>query len=220
MDFYNGLFEPPLLLHNNYGKPEEMPIEVFFRDQNDFSELERYALQMCQGRVLDVGAGVGAHSIVLQSMVKEVVAIEQSAVACAIMSLRGVKEVLQKNIFEYHPKAKYDSILMLMNGTGIVGTISNFKSSLKKLGKLLATNGQIIIDSSDISYLYKNVPPPDHYFGAVSYQYEYKRQRGPWFPWLYLDQKMLKKLSKEAGFTAQIIYEGNEDDYLAVIKKN
>ncbi|MEX2335961.1 MAG: methyltransferase domain-containing protein [Fulvivirga sp.] len=219
LDYYLDCFEPPLLLHNDYGEPEEMPVAVFFRNEEELSELEQYALQLCHGRVLDIGAGAGVHSLILQDTVERVVAIESSPGACHVMISRGVKEVVNENVFVYQPAEKFDCLLMLMNGTGIAGTISNFRKSLQKLNQLLTKDGWIIIDSSDISYLYNEGIIATHYIGAVTYQYEYKGQRSDWFPWLYLDQEMLKKLSKEAGFEAQIVFEGDQDDYLAVLKR-
>lgn len=216
-DYHKGIFQPPLLLHTSYGETEEMPTEVFFRSEADLSPLEESALHLCYGRVLDVGAGAGVHSLILQERVKEVVAIETSAAACEVMIERGVKNVLNEDVFKYNPVEKFDNLLILMNGTGIIGSFSNFKMALQKLKQLLKPEGQIIIDSSDISYLYEDEEQP-LLKGEVAYQYEYLKQVGEWFPWLYIDKEMLTKLSEEAGFTACIVNENDEDQYLAVLR--
>lgn len=218
LDYFNGCFEPPLLLHNSYGDPEEMPVEVFFREENDLPELEQYALHLCAGRVLDVGAGAGVHALILQEHGLAVTAIETSALACEVMMLRGVHKVENINVFEYVPGIQFDTLLLLMNGAGLLQSIDQFPALLTALGRHLAPGGKILIDSSDISYLYEGGLPAGKYFGEISYRYEYKNQQGPWFPWLYIDQNMLVKLSRKAGFDAQVIYENEDDQYLAVLK--
>ncbi|MBL6447868.1 SAM-dependent methyltransferase [Fulvivirga sp. 29W222] len=216
-DYFNNGLSSPLILNNDYGDPEEMPVEVFFRGENDLTDLEQFALHLCRGKTLDVGAGVGVHSLILQPEL-DVTAIELSSVACDIMLKRGVKKVISQSIFEWQTNEKYDTLLLLMNGTGISGLKNNFKFFLGKLKGLLSDNGQIIIDSSDISYLYDKGMTADKYFGEVSYQYKYKDKHGQWFPWLYLDQTTLIQIAMESGFDVQIVYQGEDDDYLAVLK--
>jgi len=62
--FFQGSTED-LLLHNNYGPPEEMPVEVFFREEEDMPDVERCAMDICEGKVLDIVAGVGIDSMIL-----------------------------------------------------------------------------------------------------------------------------------------------------------
>lgn len=216
-DYFNTGMASPLLLHNNYGDPEEMPIEVFFRDEDDLTDLEQYALHLCRGKTLDIGAGVGVHSLVLQQEL-DVTALESSGKACEIMGKRGVRKVCHQDIFHWQTDNRYDTLLLLMNGTGISGTKSNFSDFLYKLKSFLSYDGQIIIDSSDISYLYEEDLPTDGYFGEIKYQYEYKNVHGGWFPWLYLDQNTLIAIAATCGFDTQVVYQGDEDEYLAVLK--
>lgn len=118
-DFYELKKPGKLWLHNNYGKPEDMPVEVFFRSEDEISELDEYALSLCKGKVLDIGAGVGAHSLILQSYGIDVTALEISAKACKIMKSRGVKKIIHGDIFA--EQKKYDTLLLLMNGIGLCG---------------------------------------------------------------------------------------------------
>lgn len=218
-DYHNGAFQPPLLLHTSYGDIEEMPVEVFFRAEEELTMLEESALHLCHGKVLDIGAGAGVHSLILQGRVEEVTAIETSAGACKVMLDRGVRNVINKSVFEYHPSDKFDNLLILMNGTGIFGAFSNFISCLHVLRDLLRPDGQIIIDSSDISYLYED-GEATMAKGEVAYQYEYKGQYGEWFPWLYVDKVTLQDLARQAGFHSNIVFEDENNQYLAVLKCN
>jgi len=205
----------PLYLHSTYGDIEEMPIEVFFRDPEEFPELEFIALSLCDGKVLDVGAGVGAHALYLQEKDFDVTALEISATACTIMQQRGVQKIVQENFYNLKD-AQYDTLLFLMNGIGLAGTVDGFRQLLAHSKTLLTDRGQLLFDSSDISYLYDEyrIQRPTYYFGEIGFQYEFKGIKGEPFKWLYLDQDILIKIAHEEGWVVQILFEDENDQYL------
>lgn len=213
--FQNASLNNPLLLHSNYGDIEEMPVDIFFRESEDIPELEFIALSLCDGRVLDVGAGAGVHALYLQEKKFEVDAIEISQIACNIMKERGVQQVIHGDFFQYTEK-KYDTLLFLMNGIGLVGTLTGFRDLLKHAKLLLSEKGQLLFDSSDISYLYQeyHIPLPENYLGEINFQYEYKNHKGKPFKWLYIDQQTLIKIAREEGWVVQILFEDDNDQYL------
>ncbi len=214
-DFYNHQPEEKLWLHNNYGEPEEMPVEVFFRGETEMPEAELLALNLCHSKILDIGAGAGSHALVLQQRGFDVTALEISPGAAAVMQKRGVKTVVQQDIFQYKTE-KFDTLLLLMNGIGLTQTLAGLDRFLQHAKQLLLPGGQLIFDSSDISYLYEDLPlPKNRYYGEISYQYEYKNQWGDWFNWLYIDQKTLKKQAQKQGWKCEIVYEDEMDLYLA-----
>lgn len=215
MDYHNGRDIDTLLLHNNYGEPEEMPVEVFFRDEDDMPDIELCAMDICEGSVLDIGAGVGMHALILQDRGYEVTALEISIEALEIMAARGVLDTVESDIFFFKSK-KYDTLLLLMNGIGIVGTVKKLEKFLDHAKTLLNPDGQILLDSSDITYLYEDIArPEDKYFGELRYRYEYKGKVGEWFDWLYIDQKLLEEIANKKGFDFQVIFEDDDDHYLA-----
>lgn len=214
LDFYQFGQTEKLWLHNNYGKPEEMPVEVFFRSEHELSELEEYALSICKGKILDIGAGVGAHSLILQSFGLDVTALEISATACEIMKNRGIKKVIHGDIFS--DQKDYDTLLLLMNGIGLCGDIKGLDKLLPHLKRFLKKDGQIILDSSDISYLYyPGTFPTEKYYGEITFQYEYQSVKGDWFNWLYIDIERLKSIAKTHGFSCELLLEDDMDQYLA-----
>lgn len=214
LDFYTNGKADVLWLHNSYGEPEEMPIDIFFRNEDEMPTLEHKALSMCHGKVLDVGAGVGGHSLLLQRANLDVTAIDISAAAVRIMKQRGVKKAFEQDIFS--STQKFDTLLFLMNGIGLTSTLAGFIDFLGKAKMLLNPNGQLIFDSSDISYLYEGIAKPKNsYFGEISYCYEYQKQRGNWFNWLYLDQATLIHIAHQNGWDCEIIFEDEADQYLA-----
>lgn len=219
-DFYNHATDAPLLLHNEYGAPEEVPLSRFFSDKSDFPAIENYALQLMHGRILDVGAASGRHAHYLQQKGLQVYPLDISTKCCEVMRASGVQNVLRGDIFSFeHPHA-FDTIGLLMNGFGIAQSIHNLPGLLDHLKKLLAPGGYIIADSSDISYLYEDTNlPQDKYFGELFYQYEYKGIKGSPFHWLYIDQERLKDVAAESGMTCQVIYEDDTDAYLVKMQK-
>lgn len=215
LDQFNNDAAEILWLHNSYGDPEEMPADIFFRDQSEMPDLELCALKNCRGEILDIGAGVGSHTLELQRSDFDISALEISTVACTIMRERGVKQIINKDFFDFQAK-KYDTLLLLMNGIGLAGNIEKLPVLLNRCKKLLKKGGQIIFDSSDISYLYSDTSfPTKKYFGEISYQYEYKGVKGDWFDWVYIDSSLMAAISLDIGFNYETIFEDGHDQYLA-----
>lgn len=214
LDFGNGATDGSLTLHNSYGAPEEMPLWYFFREYDEMPELERMALSVCEGQVLDVGAGTGSHSIVLQHFGHDVTAIDTSAAAVALMKKSNVKKAEEADFFIYSGK-KFDTILSLMNGIGIIGRLQRLEEFLDQAKALLKPEGQLLFDSSDIKYLYEDAQlPQSHYYGEVSFQYEYKGQKGDWFDWVYVDRQTLSKQADALGWYVYFLHSDEHDQYL------
>jgi len=214
-DYFNDQFKEDLILHTNQTETETMPVDLFFRDADEFPDQELIALALCDGKVLDVGAGAGSHSLYLQEQGMDVTALELSSKACEIMKLRGVKSVLQEDIYSYTGD-KYDTLLFLMNGIGLAESISGLKQLFNHCKTLLNPGGQLLFDSSDIAYYYNHgvEKPTDRYYGEIQFQYEYKGQKGQPFGWIYIDQKELIKIGNELGWVVQILDEDDHYQYL------
>lgn len=210
-----GELKTPLLLHSSYGDIEEMPLDIFFRSEEDFPELEFIALSLCDGKTLDVGAGVGSHALYLQEKGFDITALEISASASNIMQERGVRQIAQENFWNYTGE-HYDTLLFLMNGIGLAEDIDGFRRLLNHAKTLLTPTGQLLFDSSDISYLYDEyrIPRPEYYFGEIGYQYEWEGIKGAPFKWLYIDQQTLIKIAHEERWVVQVLFEDDNDQYL------
>lgn len=213
-DYFNGKKDIEVLLHNHYGEAEDYPIEMFFRDEKTMPEAENIALNLCKGKVLDLGAGTGNHALALQNKGFDVTAIDISEGACEIMLTRGVKNVICADVFNYRAE-KFDTLLLMMNGIGFVGYIDELKIFLDFAKTILNPNGQILFDSSDVSYLYEDLDrTADPYYGETDYQYEYNGVKGEWFSWLYIDEWTMKKVALECGWELQVVYQNLNDNYL------
>ncbi len=213
-DYFYDKQNSPLLLHTSYGTIEDMPVDWFFREEEDFPPLELEALHACRGSVLDIGAGVGSHALYLQERGLTVTALEISPQAAWIMSERGVRHVHCMPYQEYKGK-KFDTLLLLMNGIGIIGRLPSLPSFLQHMQQLLRPGGQLLFDSSDIHYLYQDHPLPEaSYYGEVRFQFEYRGQKGEWFDWLYIDPSTLLNRIAPLGWQGEILFTDPLDQYL------
>lgn len=207
-----------ILLHNNYAEAEEMPAEIFFRKEYELSDLELFALRICSGKVLDIGAGAGAISLALQRRGFDVTALEISEGAVDVLHRRGIKKIIHEDIFKFEDQ-KFDTLLLLMNGIGFCQYVNEVEIFLKHAKKLLNPEGQIIFDSSDVAYLYQSEKYEDEgYYGEIDYQYEYKGEKGDWFTWLYIDRDLMKDIAENCGYTMEVIFDDGQDQYLAKLK--
>lgn len=203
-----------LWIHNRYGEKEEMPVKTYFRKEEDMPDLEWLALKECRGKVLDIGAGAGSHALHLQEQDTDVTALDISPLSVEIMKERGIVKAITADIFTFNGK-KYDTLLLLMNGIGLAGTLDRLKQLLHHFKELLNPGGQILFDSSDIAYLYEGDLPVDRYLGEISYQYEYKGEKDEWFQWLYIDEDTMRAIADETGFKMDVLLEDEFGQYLS-----
>ena len=203
---------------------DEIPVKTLFRTYAQMSQLEKLALEKAQGSILDVGAGSGCHSLALQDMGKEVCAIDISPLSVETMKARGVKDVAEVNLFSPMLDRKFDTILMLMNGSGIIGKLENMGAFFAKMKQLLNPGGCIYMDSSDLRYLFEDedgsflIDLAGGYYGEIDFRMQYKQVKGEPFDWLYIDFQTLSYYANENGFKAELVKEGEHYDYLACLK--
>ena len=203
---------------------DEIPVAQLFRTYDEMPALEQEALQLAQGKILDCGAGSGCHALALQDMGKEVEAIDISPRSVEVMQQRGIKNAYCINLFDENYLQKFDTILMLMNGSGIIGKLENMGTFFTKMKQLLNPDGCIYMDSSDLRYLFEDedgsflVDLAGGYYGEIDFQMQYKQVKGEPFDWLYVDFQTLSYYASENGFKAELIKEGEHYDYLACLK--
>lgn len=218
-DYFHNHSPEDIQTETSISTLDELPLEYLFRDFDAMPIIEQKALEMARGKVLDVGAGAGSHSLYLQNQKKmEVTALDISPKSILVAEERGVQNVVCKEILDYTDE-KFDTILLLMNGTGIFQEFKQTETYLKHLKSLLNPGGQILIDSTDVFYMYQDEEgyfntPYDRYYGEVDYFLYYKGEAEDFFKWLYLDFDNLEEAAENVGLKAERIYEENEA-YLA-----
>ena len=202
---------------------DEMPVAHLFRSYHEMPPLEQRALNEARGKVLDVGAGAGCHALALQKRGLDVTAVDISPLSCETMKERGVANVECVNIFNQRFQERFDTLLLLMNGTGIAGKLSRLPQLLSRLKQLMNPGAQILIDSSDLRYIYEDengvldVDLDGAYYGEVDYQMTYRNIIGKSFDWLYADSVVLAECCRQCGLKCEILVQGQHYDYLARI---
>ncbi len=210
-----------IIVSSDICEDDIIPVEVLFRKYSEMPELEKLALERAKGKILDVGAGSGTHALYLSDHGFDVTCIDISQGAVDLMKKSGLKAE-RINFFSLKDR-KFDTILMLMNGIGIAGKLSNLERTLEHAKSLLNPGGKILCDSSDIKYLYEDeedgslwMDLNSEYYGNFRFQMKYKKEKGPWFDWLYVDFDNLFKAAKNVGLKA-VRLEEIDDHYLAEI---
>lgn len=220
-DYFNHRRADRLRVFSSQFEEDEIPIKELFRNIQSMPILEKTALQMATGRILDVGAGSGCHALALQDMGKDVCAIDISPLSVDVMKQRGVNDARLINLFDETFTETFDSILMLMNGSGIIGKLSNMPNFFQRMKRILRPGGCIWMDSSDLRYLFEEedgsivIDLAGDYYGEIDFRMQYKDVKGDIFDWLYIDFQTLSLYASEYGFKAELVKEGKHYDYLA-----
>lgn len=223
-DYFKNENPEDLQTETSISELDELPVDYLFRDFEQMNTIERKALQLSQGKVLDIGAGAGSHSLYLQNERNlEVTALDISPKAIEVCQLRGIQKAVTQNMLEFADET-FDTILLLMNGTGIFQSLKVIDIYLQKLYSLLNKNGQILIDSTDILYMFDADEdggvyiPAEGYYGELDYIVHYKGESEDPIKWLYLDYNTLQNAAENNGFRIEKVLQ-EEDSYLAKLAK-
>jgi SAM-dependent methyltransferase len=221
LDYQTNTSPENMITSTSISDEDEMEVAYLFRSYAEMPTLEQKALQLTKGRTLEVGCGAGSHGLYLQNERNmDVHSIDISENAITACTLRGMKNTQVRDVLNIENE-KYDTILLLMNGTGIFETLERTPIYLQKLKSLLNPNGQILIDSSDIIYMFDEDEdggkwiPSDTYYGELTFTVQYKNETETSFPWLYLDYNTLQNAAIANGLQCQLVLEGDHFDYLA-----
>tara|TARA_R110001583_G_scaffold51130_2_gene159533 strand:+ start:141033 stop:141746 length:714 start_codon:yes stop_codon:yes gene_type:complete len=221
LDYQQGNYSEDITTYSSLDEEDKLPLPYMFRSFKDMPELEKKALKECKGAVLDVGCGAGSHSLYLQNKGLLVTSLDNSPGAIEVSKLRGVKNTINENILNFEGKT-FDTILILMNGVGLAGTLNGLEKFFSKLKLLLKKDGQILLDSSDIIYMFENdedggywIPEGVNYYGEVSFTMAYKNKKSEPFPWLYVDYNTLQRAANYSNLDCELVMEGEHYDYLA-----
>ncbi len=219
-DYHQSPGDQELITWTSLTEEDPVPISYYFRTFDQMPLLEQKALEITYGKVLDVGCGAGSHSLFLQNKRNlSVTGLDNSPLAIKITAERGLLHTVQQSIFDFH-QDNFDTILLMMNGPGVCGNLERLQLLLEKLKSLLNPKGQVLLDSSDLIYLFDETPegekiiPANHYYGELEYGLLYKNNTQT-FPWLYIDYDLLSHTARQVGFETTLVLEGDNWDYLA-----
>lgn len=200
---------------------DEIPVATLFRFYEEMPPIEQTALRLAAGSILDVGAGSGCHTLALREMGKDALPIDISPLSVRVMQARGLDARLT-NLFDPHFCNRFDTILMLMNGSGIIGKLANIGDFFLRMKQLLNAGGCILMDSSDLKYLFEEedgsflLNLDGDYYGEVDFRMQYKQIKGEAFDWLYIDFDTLSLYASQYGFKTELM---ERDDHYAFLAK-
>ncbi|NKI28011.1 class I SAM-dependent methyltransferase [Arenibacter sp. 6A1] len=220
-DYQAGNYSEDIITYSSLEEEDTIPLPYLFRDYKKMPPVEQKALKLCKGSVLDIGCGAGSHSLYLQKNGLQVTALDHSKGAIETCIKRGITQTVCSDIYAYKDQ-KFDTLLMLMNGIGIVGKLQNIDALFTHLKTLLKPNGQLLLDSSDIIYMFEEdedggywIPDNTKYYGEVDFVMEYKGEKSDSLPWLYIDYNTLQRAANANNLNCELVYEGEHYDYLA-----
>ncbi len=221
LDFQTNNAPEDLFTETSISESDKMSVAYLFRSHAEMPGIEKKALSLARGKVLDVGCGAGSHSLYLQNERKlEVTSIDISPSAVRACELRGLKDVRIQDVMSFEGET-FDTILLLMNGAGMCGSLSGIAAFLEKIKSLLKPGGQVLLDSSDIIYMFDEDEdggkwiPGETYYGELQFFVSYKGESEDPFPWLYIDYNTLQNAAFAANFDCELVLEGAHFDYLA-----
>ncbi len=224
--YFEGEPDVEFTLRRDDGVESSLPVKYFFRSESEFNSIERNALNQCRGHVLDIGAGAGAHSLALEARGFMVTAIDVNPKAVDIMRRRGLGSSWQSDVFNYYG-GPFDTLCMLGHGIGIVEDLEGLIRFLMHAKELVKPDGQLILDSLDVS---RSKEPSDiayhemnrragRYIGEVVMQFEFRDSRGPFGPWLHIDPGTLQRYAESSGWSFELLLELENGEYLARSQK-
>lgn len=199
---------------------DEIPVATLFRSYNEMPPIEQTALRLSTGKILDVGAGSGCHTLALREMGKDATAIDISPLSVKVMKEQGLN-AMPVNLFDPLFCESFDTILMLMNGSGIIGKLEHLGDFFQRMKLLLRPGGCVLMDSSDLKYLFEEedgsylIDLAGDYYGEIDFRMQYKQVKGDTFDWLYIDFDTLSLYAAQYGFKAEMVEEGSHYAYLA-----
>lgn len=220
LDYLSGDYNPIIRVDSSITEDEEISVDYLFRKEEALPEKEIIGLNACTGKVLDAGAGSGTHSVILQQRGFDVTALDYSEKCVEAAQKQGVEKTVHANFFEYLPEEKYDTLLFLMNGLGIMGRVEHLDLFFNQCKIMLEPGGQIIGESTDVLYMFEEedgsllIDLNGEYHGEIEYQMTYKNIEGDWFNWLYVGEQILEDAAKKNGFSFEVLYYGDNSDYL------
>ena len=148
LDYFHGQQDAMCKIIREDGNEADLPAAVF-SDMDSLGPGDLLALSMCKGKVLDVGAGAGRHSLYLLDKGLDVHALEIVPEAIDVLKAHKFKNIILSDILDYHEKG-FNTILMLGHGLGICQDLNGLNVILTHVKEILDPNGCLICDSNDV----------------------------------------------------------------------
>lgn len=225
--FAGGDHQAQLVVRRDDGFEALLPVSHFFRSEEAFVPLERAALARCRGRILDVGAGTGLHTLVLRARGLTVSAIDVHPAVVELMHGRGVADARCIDFFSLQDDP-FDTLLLLGHGIGMVGDLPGLRRFMAHACRLVDPTGCVVLHSLDV----RRTMEPRHrayhaanraagrYIGQIGMQFRFLDVEGPMCDWLHVDPETLGSEAASAGWSCTVVLQDDGGDYLAELRRS
>jgi SAM-dependent methyltransferase len=224
--YAGGAADVTLLTRRDDGLEAPIPVSHFFRSPESFTPLERTALEACRGRILDIGAGSGLHTLALQERGLAVTAIDVLPEAVDVMRARGVRDARLSDVYQF-TDGPFDTLLLLGHGIGLAGDLEGLGRFLRHVSSLAGLGGQLLLDSLDV----RRTDDPGHlayhernrragrYVGVIPMHLCFGDVISPLIDWLHVDLETLTSVARTAGWHTRPLSETTAGEYLACLTR-
>lgn len=194
----------------------DLPVSHLFRQGRSLTAFDRRVLTEARGSVLDVGAGVGALSGPLQNRGHSVTALEILPAAIEALRERHIAEIVPGDLWSFAPgPRRWDTVLLLTNGTTLAGTLARLPEFLEHVGGWVARpGGQLLVDSTPLGDEDEALED-GRYPGEAHYQLDFQGTRGPPFPQLFVDESTLRRAARAIRWRMEVLDRRARGPYLA-----
>ena len=203
--------------------------KLYFSEYKDWQKIEKEAMKSVRGRVLDIGCGAGRHSLYLQGKGFDITGIDNSPLAIKICRQRGLKKAKVLGIEEvgkFKPDS-FDTVIMMGNNFGLFGSFRLAQSLLKKLHRVTSPDALIIAMTRDP---YTTTDPAHSAYhklnrkrgrmsGQLRIRVRYKNVIGNWFDYLLVSKDELREILNGTGWGIERFIDGNEGQYIMLLRK-
>ncbi|MGH3018161.1 MAG: class I SAM-dependent methyltransferase [Gaiellaceae bacterium] len=220
--------EQPMLELDDGRSGPALGAEWFFAEYPAWPEAERQVFDAVSGRVLDLGAGAGRHSLQAQAQGLDVVAIDISPGAVEVCRRRGVSDARLLSVAAVDDElGGFDSVLMMCGNFGLVGSADQARATLLHLRAMTASTGRIVFDSVDpyvdvsdaeIAYQERN-RTRGRLPGQVTIRIRYGERVTPWYDLLNLSVDELEQLIHGTGWRLTQVVDGAPSEFYGVMEK-
>lgn len=220
LDFHSGSRDATFTIRRNDGFQQRVPAAPFF-DLEHYPALEKRAMDQCHGSILDIGSAAGRHSLELVRRGLKVTSLDILPEMEGILKDRGQTDVVIADVLQFSGR-RFDTLLMLMNGIGMAGSMEGLTRFLQHAHDLIFPGGQIVCDSIDVSV----TTDPQHIAyresnigsgrpaGQQAFMMEYDGEDSVRFDWLHIDFQSLMHLGEATGWDAALLETEDSGHYL------
>jgi len=204
-------------------------LNIYFAPYEQWPPHQQEAMKYTHGRVLDIGAGAGRHSLFLQNQGFEVTAVDNSPKAIELCRVRGVDDARLLPITKISRHIEpFDTIIMMGNNFGLFANPQRAKRLLRRFHNLTFPGGTIIAETND-PYQTEN---PDHLAyhefnrqrarmpGQVRLRVRHRKFKTPWMDYLMVSKEEMQEIVRDTGWRIDRFIDSQSSMYIAVLEKN